>query len=63
MYKVFYKGEDAHQPAEETEEQALEKYLAYVEGATGESREEILGEDWTSPRGVEKCVKVKEVEE
>lgn len=63
MYKVFYRNEDANYPAFETEEKALEFYIKEVSSETGETREEILAEDWTSPTGVKPCVEVREVEE
>lgn len=62
-YKVFYRGKDAHYPAFETKEGALEFYLKCIEEETGESREDILAEDWPSPRGVEPCVEVQEVDD
>ncbi len=62
-YKIYYRGEDANYPAFETEEDALNFYVKEVSATTGETREEILGEEWTSPRGVEKCVKIVEVED
>lgn len=60
-FKVYYRGKDAGYPAASTEEEALDFYLKCVESETGESREEILEEDWLSPRGVERCVDVREV--
>ena len=60
-YKVFYRGEDAGYPVGATEAEALEFYCEEVKKATGESREEILSEEWASPRGVERCVQVRAV--
>lgn len=59
MYKVYYRGEDAGYPMANTPDEALDFYIKGVVKETGESREEILGETWTSPRGVEKCVEVR----
>lgn len=60
-YKVFYKGRDAHYPEFETEEKALNFYIKDVEGRTEKTREEILKEDWPSPKGVENCVEVRKI--
>ena len=60
-YKIYYQGKDANYPTFETEEAAIDFYVNQVSATTGETREEILGEEWTSPRGVEKCVKAVEV--
>ena len=62
MYKIYYKNKDAHNPSFKTEEAALDFYIKTISEITGETKDEILNEDWPSPRGVEKCVKVVKIE-
>lgn len=61
MYKIYYKNKDANYPAFETGEKALDFFVKQVSEATGETREEILAEEWTSPTGIKECVEVREV--
>lgn len=63
MYKIYYRNEDANYPEFDTEEEALSFYVKEVSSETGETREEILSEEWTSPTGIKKCVEVRKIED
>ena len=61
-YKIYYRNQDANYPAFATPEEALDFYVKEVSAETGETKEEIMDEDWPSPTGVKKCVEIREVE-
>lgn len=61
MYKVYYKDQDANYPEFKTRKEALDFYVGAVKAATGKDREEILSEEWTSPKGVKKTITVRKI--
>lgn len=56
-YIIIYRGEETWYPPFEVEnaESALMMWAKDVERNSDETIDEILNEEWTSPRGVEKC--------
>lgn len=61
QYKIYYMDNDANYPEFDDPDKALKFYLKEVMAETGENENEILNESWCSPRGVEKCVQVKQL--
>lgn len=60
-YKIYFKGKDAGYWKFKSEQEAIDFYVRTIAEATGQTRREILNEEWKSPRGPEKCVTFVEV--
>ena len=61
-FKIFYKGISTNYPEFDTEKEAIDFYVKEIQKQTGKTRDEILGETYTSAQGITKCVSVKKID-